>query len=460
MGKRHTTFAENGDFVSSFREGGSALVTNKSGSAKAKSNQTTSETIGSVTPNKTEFSGSRDWVPWGKNDKFPDEVLAAVRKSGVANSAIRLLVYKLFGQQVVPVIEEGLDDNLQMKYTLVKDENVKNFLKRSNFDVLRISMIQDYTYFANAFPMLLMNESRSEIVKIGYDKARKFRYKPYNQSSGRIEQAIRSANFPTPGEGKEKEDIAVIHSLDWYEEVERVKYADNALKYVFPTSFPDPQFDYYSLAYFDGIRTNGWLDISNSIPEYKRSIFRNQSSIKYHIKISMTYWLKKYPKWNTMTDKERTDSVDKELDVMDQYLTGTENAMRTFVSFFDMNKVTNKPDEGIIIEALDDKLKSDAYLPDGAAANAEILFSMLVNPALFGVGMPGGNYTGGANNGGSNIRESWLVMNAINSADRAVLYQVFDFVREYNGWNPDMKLITLDKVLTTTDTGRGSKIVS
>ncbi|CDS92990.1 conserved hypothetical protein [Sphingobacterium sp. PM2-P1-29] len=104
-------------------------------------------------------------------------------------------------------------------------------------------------------------------------------------------------------------------------------------------------------------------------------------------------------------------------------------------------------------------MKSDAYLPDGAAANAEILFSMLVNPAIFGLGMPGGSY-GGANQGGSDIRESWLVMNAINAADREIIYQVFNFVRDYNGWNPDMQLITLDKVLTTTDTGGGSKIVS
>lgn len=457
MTKRHIEFTEEGFPAYAFKEGGSMVATTPGMKPKKAGFKT--ESFGAVVPNKKEFSGNREWVPWGTNDRFPDEVMNLVRPSGVASSALRLMTLKLFGQKVVPVIEEGLDDNLQMKYSLVKDEEVSMFLKRSNFDNWRLRIIQDYNYFANAFPMLMMNEDRSKIVKLGHDKARKFRYTPYDEKSGRVKTVIRSANFPSPSDS-EKEEIAVINSFDWYEEMERVKYTDDKKKYVFPTFFPDPQFDYYSLAFWDGVRSNGWLEISNSIPEYKRALFKNQSSIKYHVQIPYSYWSFKYPKWSAMTTDERTKAVNDQLDEMDRYLTGSENAMRTFVSFFDQNKATGKAEGGITITPIDDKLKSDAYLPDSAAANAEILFSMLVNPALFGVGMPGGSYTGGANNGGSNIRESWLVMNAINNADRAVLYQVFDFVREYNGWNPDMRLITLDKVLTTTDTGRGSKIVS
>src|SRR5690606_20920420 len=134
----------------------------------------------------------------------------------------------------------------------------------------------------------------------------------------------------------------VINSFDWYEEMERVKYADNAKRYVFPTYFPDPQFDYYSLAFWDGVRSNGWLEISNSIPEYKRAIFKNQSSIKYHVQIPMSYWNQKYPKWNTFTELERTKAVNDQLDEMDAYLTGSDNAMRTFVSFFNVNRQTGK----------------------------------------------------------------------------------------------------------------------
>lgn len=460
MGNSHIEINTNGAPVYAFREGGSILVTAKNGTGTKSNPKEPKETIGSVIPNKNESRTGRDWVPWGTNDKFPDEILAEIRKSGVASAALRLNNYKLFGQQVIPVVEEGLDDNLQMKYKLVKDPEISMFLKRSNYELTRFKIIQDYNYFANSFPMLLLNEDRSKVVKIGHDKARKFRYAPFDQKTGRVELAYRSANFPNPSDDKnDREEIAVINSSDWYEEYERIKFADQGLKYVFPTYYPDPQYDYYSLASWDGVRSNGWLEISNSIPEYKRAIFKNQSSIKYHVQIPMSYWRAKYNKWDSMGYDEKTKAVNEQLDEMDEYLTGSENAMKTFVSFFEVNKVTGKAEDGIIITSIDDKLKNEAYLPDGAAANTEILFSMLVNPAIFGLGVPGGSY-GGANQGGSDIRESWMIMNAINNADRAILHQIFDFVREYNGWNPDLKLITLDKVLTTTDTGRGSKIVS
>ncbi len=460
-GTRHIEYSSEGFPIYAFREGGSYVATSSGTTSSSVAAKLKDENFGSVVPNKKEFSGSREWVPWGRTDRFPDEVFAEVRKSGVAMSALRLLNYKLFGQQLIPVIEEGLDDNKEMKYSLVKDAEVTEFLKRSNIDRWRISNIQDYNFLGITFPSLMMNADRSKVVKVGHDKARKYRYLPYDQSTGRIDKIMRSANFPAPSsDARDKEITKVINSADWYEEVERIRYTDGDHRYIFPTYFPDAEYDYYPRVAWDAIRENGWLEISNSIPEYKRAIFRNQSSIKYHVKIHQQYWLNKFPKWASMSVEARTVEVNKQLDEMDKYLTGTDNAMRTFVSFFETDRSNGKESGHIIIEPIDDKLKSDAYLPDGAAANAEILFSMLVNPAVFGVGMPGGSYTGGANNGGSNIRESWLVMNAINSADRAILYHIFDFVREYNGWNPDMKLITLDKVLTTTDTGRGTKIVS
>lgn len=452
MSLKHLEYDTNGFPSFGFAEGGALVFT--SGSTGKKSNPSP------IAANKEEEEGKRDWVLWGPNDDFPDRVWKEVRKSGVARSALQLLMYKLYGQKVVPVIADDIDPNTnELKYTLVKDKEIQEFMMRSNFDNWRLRVIQDYVVCANSFPMIGLQDDRKKVAKFGHDKARKFRYAPFDQSLGRIPHVYRSANFPTPKE-KDLETIQVIDSFSWYDEVDRIFYGDNALRYVFPTYFPDFLNDYYSLVYWDGVRSNGWLEISNSIPAYKRAIFKNQTTIKYHVKIPYSYWTSQYNNWAQMAQKDRDKIVNDKLDEMDRYLTGSENAMKTFISHFNANKVTGKSEDGWDIEVLDDKVKGDAYLPDSAAANAEILFSMLVNPALFGVGMPGGSYTGGSNSGGSNIRESWLVMNAINSVDRTVIYQLFDFTKIYNKWNPELQLLTLDKVLTTTDTGKGSKIVS
>ncbi|MFD2961379.1 MULTISPECIES: hypothetical protein [Olivibacter] len=453
MSVSHIEYTKSGIPSVGFMEGGAVVFTSKQPKQQIKS----------LPPDKNEEGSPQKWVPWGVSDDFPKEVWKEVRKSGVARSALQLLTAKLYGQSCIPVLETGFDPKTkEATYeTVDQDHKVWEFLDRSNFDIWRLCVIQDYVSMYNSFPMLMMNADRSEIVRLAHDKVFKFRYAPYNRKTRRIETCFRSANFPSPAED-ELDELPVIDPKDWYQEVDRIKHTDSRFNYVFPTYYPDLLNDYYSLVYWDGVRSNGWLEISNSIPAYKRAIFKNQTTIKYHVKIPYSYWTTVYPNWHNMDEKVRSKIVNDKLEEMDKYLTGSENAMKTFISHFGggARNELKKEDTAWEIQALDDKVKGDAYLPDSAAANAEILFSMLVNPALFGVGMPGGSYTGGANNGGSNIRESWLVMNAINAADRNIIYQVFRFVARYNGWDRRMRLLTLDKVLTTTDTGGGTKIVS
>src|SRR5690606_31122508 len=102
MNNRHIQFTEAGFPVYAFKEGGNMVATTPGVKPKDFKKKSASESFGSVEPNKKEFSGSRDWVPWGTNDRFPDDVMNLVRPSGVASSALRLMTLKLFGQQVVP----------------------------------------------------------------------------------------------------------------------------------------------------------------------------------------------------------------------------------------------------------------------------------------------------------------------------------------------------------------------
>jgi len=44
-------------------------------------------------------------------------------------------------------------------------------------------------------------------------------------------------------------------------------------------------------------------------------------------------------------------------------------------------------------------------------------------------------------------------------ADRDITNSYFNFIRDYNGWDPDIQLGVQDMVLTTLDTGGGTKKV-
>jgi hypothetical protein len=113
-------------------------------------------------------------------------------------------------------------------------------------------------------------------------------------------------------------------------------------------------------------------------------------------------------------------------------------------------------EEQWIIKPLENKLGNDQNLVTSAAANSEILFSLMINPNVLGAGMPGGTYAG--NQGGSNIREAFLVNIANAWLDRQNLLDPLEAFLQFNGVK-DVQLRFRNTILTTLDTGAGSKKV-
>jgi hypothetical protein len=110
-------------------------------------------------------------------------------------------------------------------------------------------------------------------------------------------------------------------------------------------------------------------------------------------------------------------------------------------------------EEQWIIKPLENKLGNDQNLVTSAAANSEILFSLMINPNVLGAGMPGGTYAG--NQGGSNIREAFLVNIANAWLDRQNLLDPLEAFLQYNGVK-DVQLRFRNTILTTLDTGAGT----
>jgi hypothetical protein len=171
----------------------------------------------------------------------------------------------------------------------------------------------------------------------------------------------------------------------------------------------------------------------------------------------MQYLEDLYPGFRQWDLEKQDEKIEELVDEINTNLTGAENSAKSIVSFTYTDKHTGKQIGGFEIKTIDDKMRTDAYLPDAAAGNAEILFSMLINPAQVGQGNTGGDHSGGANNGGSNIRESGLFMRSLLKADRDINNGIFEFVKAYHGIDPEIQIAIQDSVLTTLDTGSGSK---
>jgi hypothetical protein len=410
-----------------------------------------------VQPNFVEGGNAIRWVPWGPNNDHPREATQDFSQNGIALRGLELRKDMLYGKRIVTCKVTGFDTDAKKEIVeLVSDPRIDEFLRRSNINEFRNRAITDYVRWDMIFPILHLNPDRSEVSMVVHDKTSKFRFAPFNNQLGRIDSCFRSANWPNPSEAQ-LEEIPAIDSYLYYLEVDRIRY-DKGYKYVYPIKKYHVMNDYYSVTIHEAIRKNGTLGNSNSIPRIVKGMIKNVMSIKYHIRIPMSYWTGLYPNFMKMSTEERDKIVGDKLQEINDFLSGKDNQMKAFISHYMTDKVTGKELSGWEILPLEDKMKYDAWTGVDTATAQQILFAIGINPAIFGLDSPGG---GLGNNGGSNIREAWLILIATAQADRDTIYSWWPFVREYNGYDSDIELRTIDQVLTTLDQGKGtSKDVS
>ena len=142
------------------------------------------------------------------------------------------------------------------------------------------------------------------------------------------------------------------------------------------------------------------------------------------------------------------------MDQVEMNLCGPDNAEKPLFSMYAVNEANGRIEEEWKIKPLENKYQGSDNLPVSAAANSEILFALMVNPNVMGAGMPGGTYAG--NQGGSNIREAFLVNIANAWIDRQNILDPIELYIRINGM-PDCELRFRNTILVTLDSGSGTK---
>lgn len=410
-------------------------------------------------PSDEETDIPAGWVPWGTSDDFPDMVAKLIRKSTVGRAGLQRLTKYLYGQRTITYKVTDIDNSGREVIEMTRIPEWETIKRQSNFNYVRLATAQDYAYYGIAYVELIFSANKEKVLSVHFHKASHVRFGPVNSKTGLWEYAYISGKFPNTNI-KDCQKIRVIDPMLYPMQIDEIRKDKSTFKYLMPLCWPDVINDYYPVVFWDSSRESGWLDIAISIPAYKKALFKNQMSIKYHVSIPMEYFRQRYKGWDRMSEQKQDEVIEDLYDEVNEMLTGAENAQKAIFSFFE-NGRDGKPVGQWEIDVIDDRTKNGEHLPDASAANSEILFSMGQNPAMSGQGNTGGNYTGGSNNGGSNIRESGLDLRSQLRADRDILFIYFDFIKMYNGLDPDVELGVQDMVLTTLDTGKGSdKIVS
>lgn len=399
--------------------------------------------------------GEYSIASWGPANDWPTRADEIISKVGVLNTGLRFTRNFTLGQGIFPCQVSGYDENGNEQLTAVSDKTLPVF---ANSRVVRRFMekaLRDYLKLGIAFVQFLMNADGSQIVGINTVNAKYCRLTEAN-SSGVVEKCIISGKWPdTPKEG----EFTVHDLLDEYDpfaDLQRRRWGNKTQGKSFIMCIRDSwsNNEYYTAPLWYAAYLAGWVDISGMIPNFLKKAYANQITWKWHIQIPYAFWDRQFPKNEYKTVDERKAAIEDYMDSIEDNLCGTDNADKPIFTFFEINPLNGKAEEQWIIKPLDNKLNNEQNLLTSSAANSEIMFAIMVNPNVMGAGMPGGTYAG--NQGGSNIREAYLVNVANAWLDRQNILDPIEVYHRFNGGDQSVEWRFRNTVLTTLDTGAGT----
>lgn len=398
-------------------------------------------------------TSSGELVLWGDDNRYPQNFLEALRKNGSGSAGLRLLRATHYGQGFHLYRIDSNDDGKQEKtmVPIASQKDIETFFKINKMSRFWIETISDQETFYIAFPEFILSKDYNKIVSVRRQPAAKIRFEKMNEKTGLIENCYLCHNWKknvNVDDDYVSDPIPVVDSYWNAEQIKEYCKQKKILKFIMPVFYPLMDETYYPVADWHAVYLNGWMDVANSIPEYKQKLFENQLHIKYVVHIAEEYFKRSYgTDWDNFTPDKKQEIRKALAEAIDDHLSGNDNAGKSIqsVTYKDMNGNWVK---GIEVEAIDDKLKDGAYLPEASAANSEIMFALGVDPSLLGAGIPGGKLNTGS---GSDKREAFSILTSLFKTKREITLDIWRLLRDYNGWPEDLEGGFADMVLTTLD---------
>lgn len=396
--------------------------------------------------------GSHKIVAWGGNNDFPNVAVSTVRNTTVLNTGLKFIRNFTMGQGIFACKVKGFDDNGNELLEPYADTKVTDFVNSRQTRRMMEQLVRDYLKVGSGCVQFVPDNS-GKIVGLNTVNSLYFRH-TVPDDYGRHNTVV-SAYFPLQAESNPFKVLPCLQEFNPEMHADALMMA-RSHKEGFVMSVRDSwsNDDIYGEPIWLPAFVCGWVEIAHMVPLFLKRAYRNQITWKWHVQIPYSYWDTKYPEKKYKDPKQRQMDIQRDMDKMEQNLCGLENAEKPLFTHYSVNEMNGKVEEEWKITALDNKYKGGENLVTSAAANSEILFAIMVNPNVLGAGMPGGTYAG--NQGGSNIREAFLVNIANAWIDRQNLLDPIQMYLHLSGVPSDVQLRFRNTVLTTLDTHAGT----
>ncbi|MGY0037639.1 hypothetical protein [Pedobacter sp. NJ-S-72] len=151
-----------------------------------------------------------------------------------------------------------------------------------------------------------------------------------------------------------------------------------------------------------------------------------------------------------MTAEERKAIKSEVRKEMNDFLTGSKNAGKSFITTFSWDPINKTEIPGISITSLDDKLQDGKYIEDSKEASGQYIRSFGIPAPLIGP-ISSGDMGGGS---GSDARIHFNILNKRLKPRKDKIVSPLNFIAEYNGWTkrmPGFRFAIEEFVIDTLD---------
>ena len=393
---------------------------------------------------KTEKVKGAEYVNWGEDNQYPQNLIKAIRNDEVLSPNKELTVKTCYGAGLM------FKDLITGEKTTDKD--VKKFMMRNNLPYFLINQITDFKYFFISIDVIILNAEAKKIVQVRHKSMVNCRLAP--MKNGVIPYVV-SADFSksTP------ENIEKIPLLDIYDPLGdllvrlgrepgddgKTGTATEERKFAVMTIFPTPGDAYYPTPYYTSFVRSKWYDIKQLIPIAKKAKLKNISSLRYVIEIHEDYWQRLINNEKIYDEQKQNERIALEKKNIIAFVSGLENSGKTlFTTMYKDLKGETVAD--IRITVLNSQKEGGDWSEDIAEASSVACYSDGIHPNMIGAA-PGKS---GMNNSGSDKRELFTMKQSMETTFHHLILNLFNVIIEFNGWNvepiiPMITLTTLDK---------------
>jgi hypothetical protein len=386
---------------------------------------------------------------WGQDNLWPRQVRLKLEESTVAAPLIFKAVCAMFGTGVTYWFEDRSNGELTKRFDV--NEEVDMFFRNNAIDYISLERLMDYKYFNNIFQEFILSNNYAKINRTLHLEAEFCRLAEQNEKSNFIENIVFLGDWENKS-ALDGEKIPLIYPRLQDKDYIQKTVNKKEKKFAVHSKFPSPGRGYYGVPPHVALyRRKGWLDYSNAIPEILNAIVDNSMNIKYHIEVPAHYWTSVYPEWNTYDEKKQEALQVKKLQEMNDFLSGKNNTMKTFISEYTVDRTTGKEISGFKINVINDETKMDTHLLTSQESDAHIARALNIDPSLAGLQPQGGKMGAGS---GSDKRVSFLNGVSMSHAEEIVVLDFLYIIARYNEWPSNIRFGFLHDVPTTLDKNR------